>query len=231
MTLLRSSLFNIALLVLTLAEGILFLPWLLFAPKTLITVPRIWTGHILFLLRTICGLRHEVKGDAALTQNPIYAMKHQSAWETFALWHILPAPVFVLKKELLRIPIFGWYLRRTPIIAIDRKAGANALKQMVEQAKAHRAAGRQIVIFPEGTRTKPGAEPHYHSGIAALYRELGAPIVPTALNSGKYWGKGAWLKKPGTITLEFLPVIQPGLDKNMFMQQLEGQIEAASSRL
>lgn len=232
MIFLRSTFFNIALLIITLVEGIFFLPWLFFAPKESLTIPRLWTRQILFLLRLLCGIRHEVKGDPALHKNAAYAIKHQSAWETFALWHILPTPVFVLKKELLNVPVFGWYLARTPIIAIDRKAGASAIKQIVEQAKAHHAQGRQIVIFPEGTRTPPGAKTVYHSGgISSLYRELGAPVIPTALNSGKFWGKNAWIKKPGIITLEFLPPIEPGLSKADFMNELQRQIEQASAKL
>jgi 1-acyl-sn-glycerol-3-phosphate acyltransferase len=137
----------------------------------------------------------------------------------------------VLKRELLHIPMFGWYMRKVGMIAVDRSRGASALKQMVREAQATFAAGRSIAIFPEGTRTAPGEHKPYQPGVAALYTQLGVPVVPIALNSGLFWGRKAFLKKPGTITLQILPAIPPGLDRKTFMKRLESSIEDASKAL
>ncbi len=226
---LRSFLFHLSVCLVTLVEGIAFLPLLIFAPQE---IPKLWTASVLFLARRICHIEHIVRGSIHVPHGAcILAAKHQSAWETFALWHILPHPVFVLKKELLRIPIFGWYLAATPVIAIDRKGGSAAIKSIVEQAKEHLAAGRQIVIFPEGTRQPVGQTGRYGRGIAALYNACSAPVIPVALNSGIYWSKKSLIRKPGKIIMEFLHPIEPRLSSNEFMVELQKQIEFGSARL
>ena len=137
----------------------------------------------------------------------------------------------MLKKELAWLPIYGWYAMRAGSIAVDRKAGATALKRMIAAARRAVAAGRPIVIFPEGTRTAVGARLPYQPGVAALYLQLGVPLVPVAVNSGLYWGRRAFLKRPGRIVLEVLPPIPPGLDRRTVMRLLEERIEVATERL
>lgn len=226
---LRSALFHVAVILVTFAEGIAFLPLLFFARER---IPRLWTGSVLFLAEHICKLDYTVRGSIHLPHGAcVLASKHQSAWETFALWHVVPHPVFVLKKELLKIPIFGWYLSSMPVIAIDRKAGSAALKDIVRQAKEHLAAGRQIVIFPEGTRQPSGQTGRYHRGVAAIYKACNAPVIPVALNSGLYWNKQSLIRKPGTILLEFLPPLPQDLGAEEMMSLLQQQIEFASARL
>ena len=191
-----------------------------------------WANGVLFLARIICGIRYEVRGREHISDKPvIYASKHQSAWDTVIFLTLLHHPAYVLKRSLLRIPLWGWYLWRMKMIAIDRSGKASSLKQMVKDCKAALADNRSIVIYPEGTRTRPGATPHYHPGIIAMYSQLAVPVVPVALNSGLLWGRDAFLKRPGTITIEFLPPIPPGMDKKQFANQLENTIESASNRL
>jgi 1-acyl-sn-glycerol-3-phosphate acyltransferase len=158
-------------------------------------------------------------------------MKHQSAWDTLILPVVLGDPAVVLKRELLLLPFYGWYARRAGSIAIDRKGGAAALRTMVAAARAAAAMGRPIVIFPEGTRTAPGERRPYHPGVAALYRSLGLPVVPVAVNSGLFWGRRAFMKRSGHITLAFLDPIPPGLPRRRLMQELEARIEAATAEL
>ncbi len=144
---------------------------------------------------------------------------------------VLGDAAYVLKRQLLWIPIYGWYLRKLDNLSVDRAGGASALRVMVEAGKRIIAQGRSIVIFPEGTRTVPGERRPYHPGIAALYTQLDVPVVPVALNSGLFWGRRAFLKRPGRIVLEFLPSIAPGLPRKVFMRELESRIETASERL
>jgi 1-acyl-sn-glycerol-3-phosphate acyltransferase len=158
----------------------------------------------------------------------IIAAKHQSAWDIFALSVLLDQPTFVLKKELMHIPFFGWFLRRYGAVPVDRKAGASALRGMLRRAKAEMARGRSVVIFPEGTRVPPGETRAYHPGVAALYRELDVPLVPVTLNSGWFWGRRKFRKKPGTIVVEFQPAIAPGLSRREVMARLSEALERDS---
>ena len=183
-------------------------------------------------LRTICHLKVEIRGLENLTQGgALVASKHQSAWETIAFLHLVPAPAMVLKRQLGWLPLFGWIAIRFGGLTVDRSGGASALRNMVRQARDSVASGRQIVIFPEGTRTAPGAPPAYQRGIAALYAGLDAPCVPVALNSGMFWPRRSWLRHPGTIVVEFLPPIAPGLGSRVFLKELETSIETATARL
>jgi 1-acyl-sn-glycerol-3-phosphate acyltransferase len=152
-----------------------------------------------------------------------------SMWDTMALYLVLDQPAIVLKRELLRIPFYGWYVWKATAIAIDRAAGASALRKMSAAARRVLDEGRPILIFPEGTRQKPGAPPDYKPGVAGLYALLDAECVPVALNSGVYWT--GFLKRPGTIVLEFLEPIAPGLKRDAFMSLLENRIETATNRL
>ena len=184
------------------------------------------------MLRVVTGLGYRVEGAENIVAGPvIYASKHQSAWDTMIFPVILKKPAVVLKKELRRIPFYGWYLNKYGCIGIDRSAGAKALRSMVQEARAAIAAGRPIVVFPEGTRTSPGEHGTYLSGVAALYRELEIPVIPVALNSGLFWSRRSYLRRPGTITLRFLPPIPPGLERKSFMERLESEIETAQVQL
>ena len=229
MIFLRSLLFNLCFLAWAMFSAILFAPFFLFSPRC---AGAPWARLSLWMVRIICGIRYEVRGREHITNQPvIYASKHQSAWDTIIFLVLLRWPAYVLKRSLLRIPLWGWYLWRMRMIAIDRSAGAGSMKQMIRDGKAALAMNRSLVIFPEGTRKKPGAPPDYHPGIVALYNQLGVPVVPVALNSGCYWGKDAFHKYPGTIIIEFLPPIPPGLDKKEFAARLQETIESASQKL
>jgi 1-acyl-sn-glycerol-3-phosphate acyltransferase len=157
--------------------------------------------------------------------------KHQSTWETFALLWLFSDPAFILKRELQWIPLFGWYAWKARMIPVDRGKGSQALAAMTERARAALAEGRQIVIFPEGTRRAPGAEPSYKFGAAHLYGETGVTCLPIALNSGLFWPRRSFLRYPGTIVVEILDPIVPGLDKTEFAKRLQHDIESTTARL
>ena len=229
----RSAIFNVAMYVASAAICLVLIP-LLFGPVRWGQLAGvIWSSAILLLLRLICGLDYRVLGKEHLPPGPcIVAPKHQSTWETLAIYTLVERRITVLKRELTWIPLYGWYLLRAGSIAIDRKAGPKALRAMLREAKekAERHAAR-IVIFPEGTRTQVGASTPYHPGIAALYGHLNLPVVPVALNSGVFWGRRTFIKWPGTITVEFLEPIPPGMRREAFMTLLRERLETATGRL
>ena len=161
----------------------------------------------------------------------IVASKHQSAWDTLVFSILVDGPGYVFKRELMKIPLFGWYARAAGCVPIDRAGGAAALRRLIEDARRVLAEGRKIVIFPEGTRVAPGKRHPHHPGTAALYARLGVPVVPVAVNSGLFWGRRTFLKAPGRIVLEFLPPIPPGMPRKVFAVELEERIHAASMRL
>jgi 1-acyl-sn-glycerol-3-phosphate acyltransferase len=216
----------------TMLLGIAVLPLLLGPRRALLAYSRFWAAGALAILRVTAGITHQVRGQHHLPDGPvILAVKHQSAWDTLAINLLVRDPAIVLKKELTRIPVFGWCLWRMRHIAVDREGGGAALKRMVRQARDRAAEGRPIVIYPEGTRTKPGTQRAYHPGVAALYSALDLPVVPVALNSGLFWPRRSLRMHPGTITVEYLPPIPPGLERRQFMRELEGSIEAGALRL
>lgn len=191
---------------------------------------QLYGALVLWLAKVVCGLDHRVEGRGNIPLGPVlFASNHQSMWETFALASELEKPCFVLKKELLRMPIFGWWFAAAGFIAIDREAGANAMRQMLETAQARVADGFQIVIFPEGTRVKPGETVPYHPGVAGLYRALGVPCVPTAHNSGLFWHDPGITRLPGTITLAFSQPIAPGLKRAEFLTRLKDEIDTSAT--
>jgi len=193
---------------------------------------RTWARTNEWLLGVICGLKLEIRGRRHLPAGAaLVASKHQSAWETISFLHILPAPAMVLKRELLFLPFFGWYAMRANHLQVDRSAGASALRGLIARARTALAEGRQIVIFPEGTRRATGAPPDYRRGIVALYRDLKVACVPVALNSGLFWQRRDWKRRPGTIIVEFCQPIPPGLDGKVFLKTLEDRIEAATDKL
>jgi len=229
---LRALVFNLAFFAVTVLLGAVGLPLLLAPRPRVMQFGRFWARSVLWLLRAIVGLDGEIRGCEKLPAGAfIVAMKHQSAWDTLILPVVLGDPAVVLKRELLWVPFYGWYAARAGSIAIDRGGGPRALRGMVAAARRVTAAGRPVVIFPEGTRTAPGRRLAYQPGVAALYQALDVPLVPAAVNSGLFWGRRSFLKRSGRITLEFLDPIAPGLGRRELMTQLEERIEAATAAL
>ena len=209
-----------------------YLPLLLLPRRVMVSCARPWIRGVMALTRVVLGISFEVRGLENLPPGPtLITSKHQSAFETFAFHLILNDPAFVLKRELQWIPFFGWYLAKTGVIAINRSAGTKALKVMVKGGEQAKAEGRPIIIFPEGTRTPPGTRQPYHTGVAMMYGALKIPAVPVALNSGLFWRKGAFFKRAGVVTIQFLPPIEPGMDRKRFMAELETRIETATNHL
>ena len=229
----RSALFNAAFYVTTAFFLIFTLPLYLILPQWFaVGVVRTWAATETWLLAAIAGTRLEVRGRENLpTGAAIVAVKHQSAFETFALVPLLRFPTIVMKQSIRWIPIFGLYTIKSGMIHVDRAGKTTALRALVDRARTEAAKGREIIIFPEGTRRAPGSAPDYQSGVALLYRTIGVPVVPVALNSGLYWPRKSFLLYPGTIVVEFLSPIPPGLDSRTFLASLERSLETASARL
>jgi 1-acyl-sn-glycerol-3-phosphate acyltransferase len=227
----RSLAFNATFYLWTLIAAIIFSPVLLAPLPVALAVMRLWAKVVTWLLRVVGGVRVEVRGrvprGAALV-----APKHQCMFDIFGAMAVLAAPSYVLRKELMRIPVFSWWAWKWRMIVIDREGGARALRRMLADARARLAeAPREIVIFPEGTRGKPGQAGDYQPGVAALYRDLDLPCVPMALNSGVHWQRGGLVLKPGVIVFEFLEPLPPGLKRAEFMRELRDRLEAASNAL
>ena len=228
----RSLVFQVLFLTWTAFVSIFGSPWLLGEKHKRVRTATTWCRGTMWLLDKIVGLSYEVVGRENCPTTPaIYAFKHQSAWETIAVCNLFSNFCIVLKKELMKIPMFGLHLSRMGFIGIDRSAGASALKMLVREARVAHAEGRDIIVFPEGTRTPPGTRQPYQAGIAAMYRDLGVQVVPVALNSGVFWGRRSLFKRPGRITVQFLPPIAPGLRRQEFMAALENSIETATDAL
>lgn len=208
------------------------IPILLMGQRIGMAYVRLWARLSVFLTRVIGGIRLEMRGLEHLPPGgAIIASKHQSAYETFALIVPLVFPTFVIKDELKWIPLFGQYTITSGMIHVRRGGGTATLRVLVERSRHELAKGRPIVIFPEGTRRPPGAPPQYHYGVTRLYRALDVPVVPVALNSGLFWPRRTLTRYPGTVVIEFLPPIAPGLDARTFAARLQETIEAASDRL
>ncbi len=207
--------------------------WVLAMPRRFANEAlRWWSRVFVRMCRVLGGIRMQVECAEHIPRGAaIVAGKHQSFWETFALFHLLDDPAIALKKELVHIPLVGWFLRKFRMLFIDRRAGSKALKELLAQGERAVEEGRQIIIFPEGHRMHPLAAPDYKPGVAALYARLKVPCVPFALNSGVLWPRRTFWRWPGTITVRFLPPIAPGLARRDFMQQLQGAIEPATARL
>jgi 1-acyl-sn-glycerol-3-phosphate acyltransferase len=231
MTLLRSLVFA-AWFYLTMAVyGFFFMPLVLTNDRYVWVGMRAWSKAILFGLRWICGVRVKFEGLEHAPQGPaLLASKHQATLDTLLPVLFVKEPVFVVKRELLDAPVFGFYMKRG-MIPVDRDAHAKALKDMLRAARAAIAKGRQIVIYPEGTRQELGAAPDYKPGVAAMYRDLGLPVTPIALNTGASWPANGILRKAGTVTIKVLPPIPAGLSREDFMRRLEETIENESQAL
>ena len=232
MIVLRSVLYNILFYINLVVLLLVALVAMLLPKIAVIRMSQAWGRTSVWLLRVVCGTKVEFRGLEKLPKGPlIVAAKHQSTWETFALLRLFDDFAFVVKRELMWIPIFGWCMWRARMIPVDRGAGSQALNKMLARAREEVRSGRQLVIFPEGTRRAPGAEPRYKFGVAHLYGEIGVPCVPVALNAGLFWPRRAFLRLPGTIVVEILDPIPPGLDKTAFMARLQEVTETASARL
>ena len=232
MLVIRSILFNVAFYVSLVVWLIIALPTFLMPYRAIVGVAKAWGRYNLFLLRAICGLGADFRGIEKIPQGPLLvAAKHQSAWETFALLWLFDDPTFIMKRELQWIPLFGWLALKGRMIPVDRGAGSSGLNAMTERARDELMKGRQIIIFPEGTRRPAGAEPRYKYGIVRLYAGANVPVLPVALNSGLFWRRRSILRPPGTIVAQMLDPIQPGLGEEEFMARLQNDIETATARL
>lgn len=230
---LRAAAFNIGFYGMTTLVVLLCVPLLLAPRRTLAGLGKIWVRFMLVWLRLTCGVGYELRHWDRLPADGrcIVAAKHQSAWETLALWLLLDNPAVVLKVELTRIPIWGRCAVRIGQVPVDRKGGAKTMRAMLALCHERLDEGRPIVIFPQGTRVAPGVKAPYQPGVAGLYRELGVPVYPIALNSGLFWGRNRFAKQPGTIIVEVLEPIPPGLDRRGLLRALEDKIEPATARL
>jgi len=232
MQFLRSLIFAFAFTATTVVMSLLVMPALVMPYPAVLLCKQLWLRVVLWQIRMVIGIDFEERGRERIPPGPvIFASKHQSAWDTLGPGYLHPEIVFVLKRELTWIPVWGWYLIRMGMIPIDRAKGTTALRQLVARARIAVAEGRPVMIFPQGTRTPPGAHKPYLPGVAALYAGLEVPVVPVALNSGLFWPRRKLAKWTGTITLEYLEPIAPGLDRKTFMKILAERIEPATLRL
>ncbi|WP_337877089.1 lysophospholipid acyltransferase family protein [Elioraea sp.] len=234
MTILRSLLFNFLFFAFTAAAALACLPLVPLLDRAgRLAILAWWAERVLGLLRLTVGIRLRVTGAEHLpAAGPaLIAAKHQSAFDTIVWLALLPRPAYVLKRELLWIPLYGWYARAAGMIGVDRGAGPTAIRHLMRAGAEALAEGRQIVIFPEGTRTAPGTRRPYQPGIAALYARSGLPVIPVATDSGLFWGRRAFRKRAGTITVAVLPPIPPGLARAEMLARLETAIESETDRL
>jgi 1-acyl-sn-glycerol-3-phosphate acyltransferase len=229
---LRSILFNLSFYLNLLVYLCIALPTLLLPRGAILALVKHWAATNLWLLRRICGITVQFRGLEKIPPGPLLvAAKHQSAWETFALVHLFADPAFIMKRELMWLPLFGWYAWKAEMIPVDRGARSQALAAIAARAAVELKRGRQIVIFPEGTRRPPGAEPAYKYGVVYLYAQSGVSCLPVALNSGLFWPRRTVRRYPGSIVVECLDPIAPGLDKEAFSEHLRERIESATARL
>ena len=228
----RSILFNILFYLNLLFYFIVAIPSFVLPYRVVVAFAKAWGHTNLWLVRAVCGIEVEWIGLEKIPKGPlIVASKHQSLWETFGLITLFRDPTFIVKRELMWIPFFGWYIWKARMIPVNRGARTLALADMTERARAELQRDRQLVIFPEGTRRAPGAEPAYKFGVAHLYAETGVPCLPIALNSGLVWGRRSFLRHPGTVRVEILDPIPPGLGRAEFFEQLKNVIEKATAHL
>jgi 1-acyl-sn-glycerol-3-phosphate acyltransferase len=226
----RSLAFNVVFYLSLIAQMLVWTPFYFLAPRHRAwIVPKFWATSSLWLQEKIAGTRSEITGQENLPAGSyILAPKHQSFWDAIAFLPYIPDALYILKRELTWIPFFGWYIMKMRMIPVNRGSRSKALKAVVAATRAEMARNpRQLIIYPEGTRRAPGAEPAYKWGIVELYTELGVPVVPVAHMAGLYWPRRRFLRYPGTIKARFLPPIPPGLGKDEFMARLIGETEAA----
>jgi len=230
--LLRSLLFNVLFYLNTAVWLVAAIPTFFMPYRAILEVAKAWGRLSREMLRIVAGVDYEIRGAEKIPHGAIIvAAKHQSAWETFALLPLFDNPTFIIKRELQWIPIFGWFTIKGRMVPVDRGAGSRTLSKMTERARLELSQNRQLIIFPEGTRRPPGAEPRYKYGVAQLYAAEGVPCIPIALNSGLFWPRRSLLRYPGKILVEVLDPIPPGLDKDAFFDRLQNEIETATARL
>lgn len=229
----RSLIFNVVFVLNNILLFILFLPGLLLPrKKVFLWVLHPWCWSNLYLHRWICGVRIEIRGRENIPPGGLMvASKHQSAWETLALAASFPEPRYILKRELMWVPLFGFYLKRCGQVPINRGNRIEAIASLNRAAALAVKEGGQLLIFPEGTRRSVDAQPSYKQGVAHMYEALGTPVVPVAINAGVFWPRRTFLKYPGTIVMEFLPPIPPGMPRDAFLELLQDTIETATNRL
>jgi 1-acyl-sn-glycerol-3-phosphate acyltransferase len=229
---LRSLVYNVLFYVLLIFWMVVALPTFLMPPRALMAVAKIWARSSIWLLRVVCRTKVDYRGLEKIPPGPlICASKHQSMWETFALLQFFDAPLFIYKRELGWIPLFGWYLVKSKMIGVDRSGGMRSLMEMARRAPREVRSGRQLIIFPEGTRAAVGAAPDYKTGVGQIYVNSGVPCVPAALNSGLFWPRRTFMRYPGTLVVEFLDPLPPGLTRKEFIERISTSIEQATSRL
>jgi 1-acyl-sn-glycerol-3-phosphate acyltransferase len=229
---LRSAIFQVAFYAVTTAYTLATLPFYLLPPWGMVGVAKAWGRVVIWLLRVICNITLELRGRENIPPGALLvAPKHQSAWETATLLSFFDYPTFVLKRELIHIPIFGWALLKAGMIPVDRDAGKGALAGLIARVRKALAQHRQVIVFPEGTRRPVGAEPDYKLGLVQVYAASGVPCLPVALNSGLFWPRRSFLRHPGTIVVEFLPPIPAGLPRSTFFRRLQNELETATARL
>lgn len=229
---LRSALFGAWMYGAMVGLFVIWAPTLLLPRRAIGVGIRVWARAVLWGLRVIGGVRVEVRGREHAPQGPsLIAGKHFAMLDTIAPFLMLDDPTFVLKRELTGLPLFGWVARKSRMVPVDRGAGSDALRRLVEDTRAQLDDDRQVVIFPEGTRTVPGAAPAYKPGVAALYRDLDIACTPMATNSGLHWSAKGLRLTPGTAVFEFLPAVPPGLKRGEFMRTLEQRVETATAAL
>lgn len=232
MLIFRSALFNAVFYLNLLFWMLVALPTLVLPRQIFMGVARLWARTSLWWMNLTCGTAAEFVGREKIPATPcIVAAKHQSFWETFALFQLCKDPVFILKRELTWIPVFGWYLWKSDMIPINRAARSKALEQAMERARFELAKGRQLIIFPEGTRRPAGAPPAYKHGVSYIYEALHVPVVPVGLNSGLFWPRREFLRRPGTITAQCGDVIPAGLPRLQMFEQMQTEIERMSDAL
>jgi 1-acyl-sn-glycerol-3-phosphate acyltransferase len=229
---LRSLVYNVLFYVLLVFWNVVAIPTFLMPRRAFMAVAKMWARSSVWLLRVVCNTRLEVRGLEKIPAGPlIVASKHQSMWETFALMPYFDAPLFIYKRELAWIPFFGWYLMKSGMIGVDRGGGMRSLMDMARRAPKEIRSGRQLIIFPEGTRTPVGAPPDYMTGVGQIYASSGVPCQPVALNSGLFWPRRTFMRYPGTLVVEFLDPLPAGLTRKEFIVQIATVIEAATNRL
>ena len=227
-----SLLFSLCFYIITALYVIIGSPLLLGPRSWAMAGLRAHARTCLWLLRVIVGLRYEIRGKENLPQGAfLVAGKHQAPWETFALIPVFKDPATVQKAELFLIPFHGWFSKKFGMIGVKRSTGPAALRHLIKEAKDRVSKKREIIIFPEGTRMPVGNTPDYKPGILKLYQDLNVPCVPIALNSGLFWPRHSFMRYPGTIIVEILPPIAPGMDRKAFKEKLQNDIEAATRKL
>jgi 1-acyl-sn-glycerol-3-phosphate acyltransferase len=229
---LRSLIFNVLFYLMLAFWVIVGIPTFLMPRSGIMTVAQCWARSSIWLMRVICNTRVEYRGLEKIPKGPlIVASKHQSMWETFALLQFFDSPLFIYKRELAWIPFFGWYLMKAEMIGVDRDGGMRSLMKMARRAPKEIRSGRQLIIFPEGTRTPVDTPPDYLTGVAQIYASSRVPCIPVALNSGLFWPRRTFMRYPGTLVVEFLDSLPPNLSRDEFLARIADLIEEATNRL